>query len=58
MLYLGDEVVDIGTARELAERRGVRPETIRFYSMESYKKRVTDDSHVIAERVDWFEYAP
>lgn len=31
VLYCGDEVVDQGTVREIAERRGVQKRTIRYY---------------------------
>jgi hypothetical protein len=30
-LYRGDELVDSGTIKEIAERRGVRKDTIRWY---------------------------
>lgn len=53
VLYQGDEVVDIGTARELAERRGVRPDTIRSYATKSYRKmHEADENHVLAVKVD------
>lgn len=29
-LYRGDEFVDVGTAKELGERQGVKPDTIRW----------------------------
>ena len=29
-LYKGDEFIDVGTAEELAERRGIKPKTIRW----------------------------
>ena len=52
VLYRGDEVLDVGTAREIAERRGVRPETIRFYCTASYQKRIRNrDKRLVAERV-------
>lgn len=31
ILYKGDEIVDIGTVAEIAERRGVQKMTIRYY---------------------------
>ena len=31
VLYSGDEVIDQGTVKEIAERRGVRKDTIRYY---------------------------
>jgi hypothetical protein len=30
-LYRGDELIDSGTIKEIAERRGVRKDTIRWY---------------------------
>lgn len=38
-LYRGDEFVDVGTVRELAERRGVSKATIRFLASRSYHAR-------------------
>jgi len=38
-LYKGDELLDVGTKRELAERRGVKPETISFYATSEYQRR-------------------
>lgn len=52
VLYLGDEVIDIGTAEELAERRDVKPSTIYHYSTQAYKKRIKDqDNRLLAVRV-------
>ena len=39
-LYEGDELVMVGTARELAEARGVKEATIRFYASPAYRRRV------------------
>ena len=53
VLYQGDEVVDIGTKEELAERRNVSPSTIHHYSTQSYKKRIKNqDKRLLAVRVD------
>lgn len=53
VLYRGDEIVDIGTAQEIADRRGVRADTIRFYGTESYRRRVKDsDDKLVAVRVE------
>jgi hypothetical protein len=30
-LYRGDELIDSGTIKDIAERRGVRKDTIRWY---------------------------
>lgn len=50
-LYRGDELVDIGTANELAKRRGVKPDSIRFLATPSYIKRMRSERRVIAIRV-------
>lgn len=34
-----DNFIDIGTKKELAERLGVKPETIEFYCSPSQRKR-------------------
>lgn len=53
VLYLGDEVVDIGTKEELAERRDVKPSTIHHHSTQSYKKRTKNqDKRLIAVRIE------
>jgi len=53
VLYLCDEVVDIGTAEELAKRRDVKPSTIYHYSTQAYKKRIKDqDNRLMAVRVE------
>lgn len=38
-LYRGDEIVAVGTAKQLAERQGVSPKTIRWYASETAAKR-------------------
>lgn len=38
-LYKGDELIDIGTVQEVAERRGVLKRTIYFMSQPAYVKR-------------------
>lgn len=53
VLYLGDEVIDIGTADELAKRRGVKPSTIYHYSTQAYRKRIKgQDKRLLAVRVE------
>jgi len=39
-LYKGEKVIDIGTAKELAKKCNVKPETIEFYASPSYLKRL------------------
>lgn len=38
-LYKGEQMVAIGTVNEIAEDRGVKPETIRFYMSGVYQRR-------------------
>ena len=44
VLYRGDELLGVGTTKELAKAHGVKPETIYFYSTPSYKRRFKSDS--------------
>lgn len=44
-VYKGDELLGIGTAKELAERLKVKVETIKFYSTTSYQKRIKKENH-------------
>lgn len=39
-IYKGDKFIDIGTAKELAEKCNVKPETIAYYSSPAYLKRL------------------
>ena len=39
VLYSGEDVVDIGTAEEIASRRGVKAETVRWYATPRGSKR-------------------
>lgn len=41
-MYKGDNLLGIGTIKELAKQLNVKPETIRFYKYNSYKKRVKE----------------
>ena len=53
-LYRGDELLDVGTANEIAKRRNVKPETIRFYATPSYQRQSkfkNPDRRLIAVRV-------
>lgn len=52
----GDQVVDQGTIAEVAARRKVQPETIRFYLTGAYErrlaKRVNLDNSITVVRTD------
>lgn len=39
-MYKGEECLAIGTIKEIADKMKVKEETIRFYTMPTYKKRV------------------
>lgn len=55
-LYKGDEIIGIGTAKELAEKLGIKPETIRWYATPSQEKRVAaaadPENQMIAVKID------
>lgn len=40
-LYKGEELLCIGTIKQIAEHQGVQEETIKFYGTDSYKKRIS-----------------
>jgi len=46
-LYRGDEFIDLGTADELAKKRGVSKNTIQFLASPIYKKRHNNSDKVI-----------
>lgn len=48
VLYRDEEVVGVGTAEELSERFGIKPETIRFYASHAHKSR---NRLMVAERI-------
>lgn len=51
-LYKGDELLDVGTLRELAERRGVKEETIYYYSMPAYQRRgLRNENRLLAVKI-------
>lgn len=41
-LYKGEEFIDIGTAKELANKRNVNPEFIRYLSTPANKRRIAN----------------
>lgn len=42
-LYKGNELLEIGTKKELAEKFGVKTETIGYYSTPAYQQRTNPD---------------
>lgn len=52
-IYRGDELLDVGTRTELAERRGVKPDTISYYATPAYlRRRVHEERSLYVVRVD------
>ena len=41
-MYKGDEILYIGTLEEIAEKHGVRRETVYYYTTKSYKKKIAE----------------
>ncbi len=39
VLYVGDDVEAIGTLRDIAKTLKIRPESVRYYGTETYRKR-------------------
>lgn len=48
-IYRGDTFVDLGTAKELAERLGVKENTIYCYASKSKKYRYGEDRMIAVE---------
>ena len=42
-LYKGDDLLEIGTKKELAEKFGVKAKTIAFYNTPAYQKRTSSE---------------
>lgn len=38
-LYKGEDMLDMGTLQEIADRRGVKTDTIRHYMSPAYKRK-------------------
>lgn len=51
-LYKGDEIIAIGTLKELAKLLNVAPRTIYFYSTPTYRKRNKGGNSYIVIRID------
>lgn len=50
-LYKGDDLLDVGTAHEIAERRGCKPSTIEWLATPSSKRR-DRGNRLVAERIE------
>lgn len=46
-LYKGDDFIDIGTTKELAQKLNVKEETIRFYATSTWKNKTNCESWVV-----------
>lgn len=51
-LYKGDEIIAIGTLKELAKLLNVSPRTIHFYSTPTYRNRNKGGNSYIVIRID------
>lgn len=51
-LYRGDDFVDLGTARELGERHGIKPKNIQFMASPSHKRRGNYAKRLAAYRIE------
>lgn len=48
-LYRGEEILSIGTIREIAEHMGVKYRTIMYYKTPSQKNRIKKNGRVLIE---------
>lgn len=48
VVYKGESLICIGTAKECAAEMNVRPETIKFYTTPTYQKRLARRKKVSA----------
>ena len=46
-LYKGDNILTIGTIRELALYLGVKERTIKFYATPTYQKRNKGNNYIV-----------
>ena len=52
-LYKGEDLFAFGTRKELAEKIGVKEETIMFYGSPTYQKRVDGRGWAVVEITGW-----
>lgn len=48
-LYKGDELLAMGTKREIAEQLGVSPSTVGYYGTPVYARRTTERGRKLVE---------
>lgn len=54
-LYKGDELLDMGTVKELARQFNVKIETIHYYNTPTYKRRTNPNRARRLVPLDWDE---
>ncbi len=48
-LYKGEEIIAMGTKREIAEKLGVSVSAITYYGIPSYAKRTSENARRLVE---------
>lgn len=48
-LYKGEELLAMGTKREIAEQLGVSPSTVGYYGMPVYARRTSENGRRLIE---------
>ena len=43
-LYKGEDLLIIGSIKEIAEKLGIKEESVKFYATPTYKKRTTENA--------------
>lgn len=51
-LYKGEELLLIGTIKEIAKSRGVKEDTIRYYGTPTYKNRGKTDNRLTLVKLE------
>lgn len=51
-LYKGDQIIAVGTANQIAEEIGVKPETVYYYKSPSYQRRVSGKNGRVLVDID------
>lgn len=51
-LYKGQDLLIIGTIKEIAKARGVKEGTIRYYRTPTYRKRGKTDNRLILVKLE------
>lgn len=52
-LYKGDKFIDLGTAKELADKLGIKVRSLLFFATPTYRKRTKDyDKAMIVIKIE------